>query len=128
MRVWLELALAGAIGAPLRMYVIDLVDTSPRRGRIGVSIPAGTLVVNTVGSFLAGFLAGLVRYQGLSVSTQVVLGAGFCGAFTTFSTFAFETVRLIEQGRPWNAIKNTTASLACGALAASVGMAAASLL
>lgn len=83
---------AGA-GAPLR-YVTDGV-IGVRSGR---AFPLGTLAVNVVGSALLGVVTALGREDVIGTDLVLVLGTGFCGAFTTFSTFAVETIRLVEGG------------------------------
>ena len=60
-----------------------------------VAFPGGTLTVNVLGSFGLG----LLTFSGAGTDTIYLLGTGVCGAFTTFSTFSFETVRLVEDGR-----------------------------
>jgi CrcB protein len=93
----LLVALAGGLGAVAR-FVLDGALTARRSWRY----PMGTTVINLSGSFLLGLLAGLAARQLLPGSALLVLGTGFLGGYTTFSTAAFETVRLIEQHR-WGA-------------------------
>jgi CrcB protein len=93
----LLLALAGGLGAVAR-FVLDGVVTGARSWRH----PAGTTVINLSGSFLLGLLAGLVAGRLLPGPAYLVLGTGFLGGYTTFSTAAYETVRLAEQRR-WGA-------------------------
>jgi CrcB protein len=113
---------AGAFGAVAR-YVIDaLVQQRTRRDH-----PWGTFLINASGSFVLGLLSGLALYHGLSRAPKTVLGTGFCGAFTTFSTFTFETVRLVEEGELDVAAVNVVASLVVGVLAAAAGIAVAGL-
>ena len=91
-------AFAGGIGAVGR-YVLD----SSLQRRFGRVAPIGTMSVNAIGSFVLGFATGLVAHHGLSSRLDTVLGVGFCGGLTTFSTASFETVRLargIRSGRP----------------------------
>lgn len=116
--VWLSLSVAGALGAPLRY----LVDGAVQR-RSGGMFPWGTLAVNVCGSFLLGILAGLVLHHDLSVTWKVVLGSGLCGALTTFSTFSYETVRLLQSGTMGAAVRNVTLTLSTGAAAAALGLA-----
>jgi len=91
------LALAGGLGAVAR-FVLDGVLSAARSWRY----PVGTTVINLSGSFLLGLLAGLAAAQLLPGSAYLVLGTGFLGGYTTFSTAAYETVRLVEQRR-WGA-------------------------
>jgi CrcB protein len=90
----LILALAGGLGAVAR-FVLDGTVTAARSWRY----PAGTTVINLTGSFLLGLLAGLAAGAVLPGSAYLVLGTGFLGGYTTFSTAAYETVRLAEQRR-----------------------------
>ena len=113
---------AGAVGAPAR-YLLDDAISSRTQG----VFPWGTLVINVSGSFLVGLLAGLALFHALPATPRVILGTGFCGAYTTFSTFTYETVRLVEEGAVNEAVRNALASLVLGAGAAAAGLAAAAL-
>ncbi|QCC58595.1 fluoride efflux transporter CrcB [Natrinema thermotolerans] len=103
----------GAIGAVCRYLVGHWVSSRLESGRL----PLATFVVNVVGSFLLG----LVVFAGASESTLRLVATGFCGSFTTFSSFSVETVRLYEDGDRVLAIGNAAAGLA-GSLAA-IGLA-----
>src|SRR6185295_6531044 len=92
---WAAFVAAGAVGAPLR-YLVDIAITERTKG----TFPWATFVINVSGSFLLGLLTVLGLHHGLPKSARVVLGTGFCGAYTTFSTFSYETVRLLEEGDP----------------------------
>jgi len=96
----------GAFGAVLR-YVIDLFVQS----RHDSVFPWATLVVNTVGSLIVGGTAGAVTAVGGPEWVLTLVGVGFCGALTTFSTFGYETVRLLEEGSVLAAGLNVTASV-----------------
>jgi CrcB protein len=89
--------------------------------------PWGTLVINVSGSLLLGVITGLALHHGLSASDKIVVGTGFCGAYTTFSTFSFETVRLVEEGALAEAFRNAAGTLMAGAAAAAAGLAVTSL-
>lgn len=108
---WLAFALGAGVGAPTRF----LIDTAVQN-RTGSPQPRGILVVNAIGSLLLGVIAGLTLADRLPVSAETVIGTGFCGALTTFSTFAFDTVRLLEAGAVEDALKNVAlnASIAIG--------------
>jgi CrcB protein len=113
---------AGAAGAVVR-YELDRAVADRSRG----VFPWGTLVINLTGSLLLGVLTGLALHHGLPSSDRIVLGTGFCGAYTTFSTFTFETVRLAEEGALAEAVRNAAGTLAGCAAAAAVGLAVTSL-
>ncbi|WP_181685485.1 fluoride efflux transporter FluC [Halorhabdus salina] len=83
-----------------------------------------TFAVNVFGSFLLGAIVAAP----LDDPVALALGTGFCGAFTTFSTFAFETVRLYEDGRRRRALANATAHLAGALLAVGLGTLVVSIL
>jgi CrcB protein len=119
---WVALIVAGAVGAPARY----LVDSFVRR-RTGAGFPWGTFVVNVSGSLLLGLLTGLGLYHAFPETPRLVLGTGFCGAYTTFSTFTFETVRLLEEGALGEAFRYALGSLVVCAGAAGAGVALATL-
>jgi CrcB protein len=115
---WVAFVAAGAAGATSR-YVLDGVVTD----RAGDTFPWGTFVVNVSGSLLLGFLTGLSLYHGFPTTPRVVLGTGFCGAYTTFSTFSVDTVRLLEDGSFGGAFRNAAGTLLVAAVAAAAGLA-----
>ena len=114
----LEIAIAGAAGAMLRSIVDTLV-----RQRSNETLPRGTLTINVTGSFVLGIVTGLALYHGLGADSRTVYGTGFCGGYTTFSTFAYQTVRLGEQRAYSGAWRNIAASLVLPAAAAALGLA-----
>jgi CrcB protein len=116
------IAVAGALGAPAR-YILDTV-VQDRRGGV---FPLGTLVINVTGSFVLGVLTGLVLFHAFPTDARIVLGTGFCGAYTTFSTFAYETVRLAEERAFGAAVRNVLSSAFVPAVAAAAGLALAGL-
>jgi len=109
----LLVALGAAVGAPLR-YLVDRAV----QARHGSRFPAGTLTVNIVGSLLLGFLTGLPAAPAMSA----LLGTGFCGALTTYSTFSYETLRLAADGRRRYAVANVVTSILAGLGAAYLGV------
>lgn len=117
MTSFLWVALGAAIGAPAR-YLIDRGVQQFHE----TLVPLGTLTVNVLGSLVLGLLAGAETGQRLTL----LIGVGFCGALTTFSTFAFETVRLIDTKAPAVAFANLAGSLAAGLAAVSLGYVAGS--
>lgn len=88
--------LGGIIGTLLRYVLGQWV--SSRTARSGSLFPWGTWIINLSGSLLLGVLAGLHARHSLPDWSWLMLGTGFCGAYTTFSTFGYETVTLISKG------------------------------
>ncbi len=115
--------LGGAIGAPMR-YLTDLYVQS----RHDSVFPWGTFTVNVLGSLILGITAAVVTDVGPPAWVMALIGTGFCGALTTFSTFGFETVRLLEEGSVLTAVANCMASLTVGLGACAGGYAAAAVL
>lgn len=112
------LIVAGAVGAVTRYVVDDLV-----RSRFGGAFPWGTFAINVSGSFVLGVITGLALYHGLDAIPKTAIGTGFCGGFTTFSTFSYETVQLVETGDVGPAVGNALGSVALGLAAAAIGLA-----
>ncbi len=107
--------IGGGVGAVARWVI------SARVQRYAVLFPLGTLTVNLLGSFLLGFIMAAFRYYGVFTRTQILLLAtGLCGAFTTFSTFAYETFTLLRDA-PLYGVLYVIASLAGGLLAVYAG-------
>lgn len=86
------------------------------------SIPLGTIAVNLLGCFVFGFLAFLpVKWLRIETETRALVMSGFLGAFTTFSTFAFETYELYSRGHRWLAAGNFLLQNGVGILAIAAG-------
>jgi len=119
---WVAFVVAAAVGAPLRFLVDGFVAD-----RVEGAFPWGTFVINVTGSFVLGLLTGLALYHAFPKTSKVILGTGLCGAYTTFSTFTFETVRLSEEGSATEALRNAVGTLVIGASAAALGLALAAL-
>lgn len=115
-------AAGGALGAVARFVVARGADIL-----VDTRFPLGTFVINIVGSFLLGVLGTLVadRVVPNGDALRLALGVGFLGAFTTYSTFEFETHALLEDGLWLIALVNMFASLFLGLLAVRAGIVAA---
>ncbi|MGI8677264.1 MAG: fluoride efflux transporter CrcB [Jatrophihabitans sp.] len=114
--VWISLA--GGFGAVSRFVVDGLI-----RQRSSVSFPWATMLINVSGSFLLGVLTGLVLFRGSPTDLQLILGTGYCGGYTTFSTASFETVRLAQRGSAAYALANGLGTLGLAIAAAAAGLA-----
>ncbi|MEU6174077.1 fluoride efflux transporter CrcB [Streptantibioticus parmotrematis] len=108
----------GLVGAPLRYLLDKLVQA-----RHDSVFPWGTFAINITGAFVLGALTAAAATHGLPSNGTLLLGTGICGAFTTFSTFGFETMRLLEDGSLAEAGINALGSLVLGTLAAVAGYA-----
>lgn len=115
---WLLVIAGAVVGAPLR-YLTDRAV----QARHDTLFPWGTLTVNVVGSLILGLVTGAAAAGAASSHLQLLLGTGFCGALTTYSTFSYETLRLAEDGARFFALANVVASLVVGLGAAFAGAA-----
>jgi len=111
--VILLMVMAGAaVGAPARWMLDRSIQI-----RHPSLFPWGTFTINVLGSLLLGVVVGAAA----SAPLVAVLGTGFCGGFTTFSTFSFEAVRMTEESHGRRALLYVAASLVAGLLAATLG-------
>ncbi|WDE02841.1 fluoride efflux transporter CrcB [Thalassomonas viridans] len=116
--LYLFVALGGACGASLRFFISQLV-----LNWLGKGFPFATLLVNISGSFIMGLLYGLIEQGILEVSVyRTLIGIGFLGAFTTFSTFSLDSLLLIQQGEVLKAMVNILLNVGLCILAAALGM------
>jgi CrcB protein len=93
--VFALVAVAGGLGAASRLLLDGIIRT-----RVSGRLPWATIVINVTGSLALGFLAGLAAGNLVSDASYAIVGAGFLGGYTTFSTASFETVRLLQE-RKW---------------------------
>lgn len=122
MSSWLPYVLVasgGALGAVARFVIARWVGAI-----VDTRFPLGTFVINVSGSFLLGVIGTLVanRVVQNGDAVRLALGVGFLGAFTTFSTFEFETHALFDDGSWMTAVANIFASLFVGLLAVRAGI------
>jgi CrcB protein len=108
---------AGALGSVARYAVDSTVKT-----RFAPTFPWATVGINVSGSFALGVLAGAVLFQSAAADWQTVLGTGFCGGYTTFSTASVETVRLAQSGRHGAALANLLGTLGASVGACALGL------
>lgn len=113
MTVVLLVFVGGTVGAPTR-YLVDRWIS----GRYGKNFPLGTLAVNLVGCLVLGIVVGGVAHHGWSPNTQALLGTGFCGGLTTYSTFAVESVELATHR-----FRALPALYVCSSVACGIGLA-----
>jgi len=118
MAKWIGLAAGGILGTFARYFLSGTLHRL-----FGITFPFGTLIVNLIGCFAIGFLAVLAEEKFLLGPTaRVFLMIGFCGAFTTFSTFIFETSNLTKDGESLYAFLNITLSVVLGFLVFRAGV------
>lgn len=114
-------SIGGALGAVARHILVSLVA----QGWKG-SFPLGTWIVNISGSFVIGLLLTLINDRAeINPEWRLLLAVGFIGAYTTFSTFEYEALRLLQTGQLSTAIIYVTGSVIVGLLAVWTGVAAA---
>ena len=118
MKIPLIVFLGGGIGSVCRYFA--------NRWIVGIAVtsfPYGTFVVNIVGCFLIGFLVFITEKANLaSAELRLLLVTGFCGGFTTFSSFSYENIQLLTTHQTLNFLLYTLGSVALGLLATYMGM------
>lgn len=109
--------IGGGFGSALRFLIGKYLNSSQ------TGIPYGTFAANIIGSLLIGVILGLAaKYNGLSQSLTLLLATGFCGGFTTFSTFAYENHIFLKSGDFMSFAIYTMGSFIIGFLAVFAGM------
>lgn len=116
---YLYIGLGGVFGAVARFGLGGWITARANQG-----FPWGTLGVNLLGSLLLGFLMRVLPDLAVRAEWRAFLTIGFCGAFTTFSTFGLETAVLLQQGEYGPALTYVAASVLLGVLAVFAGLAA----
>lgn len=111
-------AAGGLVGAPARFAADALIGVRTRS-----DLPWGTFAINVVGSLLLGVIVGLADHHHVGPVVVTLVGTGFCGSFTTFSTFLFETHLLMEDDRYVRAVLNVAGNVAIGFAVAALGIA-----
>jgi fluoride exporter len=120
-KVFWSVAIGAAAGGVARYYLANFIQQ-----RAGADFPAGTLVINVTGSILLGFIMRLaLQTDFISVDVRALLTTGFCGGYTTFSTFSYETALLIRDREYGRASLYVGASVVIALLGTFLGFAAA---
>ncbi|MDG1732852.1 MAG: fluoride efflux transporter CrcB [Thalassotalea sp.] len=116
--MYLFIAIGGASGACLRFFIMQIVFNF-----LGKGFPFATLIVNISGSLIMGVLYGLIEQGSIEVVLyRTLVGIGFLGAFTTFSTFSLDTLLLLQQGDIMKALLNVLLNVLLCVMAAGLGM------
>ena len=110
-------AIGAFIGATARLFVIERVGR-----RFDATFPTAILFANLTGSFALGLIATLLAERGGDRDAYLLLGTGLLGSYTTFSTFSFDTIRLLENGEARPALLNIAVSFAGGVMLALCGV------
>lgn len=118
MEKFLWISIGAVAGANLRYWVGGwAVD------RFGGSFPYGTLLINISGSLILGVILGMVSsHYVIDPRLRLLLTIGFLGSYTTFSTYTYESVAMLQQGQWWLGLINLFGSSILGGLAAILGL------
>ena len=116
--LYIFVGLGGVFGAMSRYAISKAINE-----KTGFSFPLGTLIVNITGAFLLSFILGMgISHQGLiAKDLELALTTGFLGAYTTFSTFSWETFQLIQNGEFFRVLACVLLSVFLGLMAAWLG-------
>ncbi|MFL5617841.1 MAG: fluoride efflux transporter CrcB [Gemmatimonadaceae bacterium] len=124
MRTFWAVALGAALGGVSRYYLASAIQH-----RVGATFPWGTLAVNVTGSLLLGvFIRYALATPSMSVELRALLTTGFCGGYTTFSTYSYETATLLEDGQYGRAGAYAVTSVAIALVATFAGFMLAQML
>lgn len=115
--VFLGIAAAGGLGAAIRMLLDGLI-----KARLSGPMPWGTILINVSGSLVLGYLTGLAAGQLLPESWHLIIGTGFLGGYTTFSTASVEAVRLVQERRRVTGLFTAFGTLVLATGAAGLGL------
>jgi CrcB protein len=107
----------GFVGSAARYLLSRFMEL-----RILTSFPLGTLTVNIVGCFIIGVIYGLTVRNMASPEMRFLLATGFCGGFTTFSSFSYESLALLQDGQLWFAFLYMAGSVLAGLAAVWIGL------
>lgn len=119
--IWWYVAVGSAVGGVARFGLAALIQE-----RVGPGFPLGTLLVNISGSFLLGlFFRYALGTDAISLEVRALLTTGFCGGYTTFSTFSYDTMMLLEEGQSSRATTYVVLSVVLSLVATWLGIAAA---
>ena len=118
MRYLLFLAIAGALGTLCRYGLGGLAQRI-----VGTDFPWGTLFINILGCLIIGFVMQVALNSNvIPAASRIMVTIGFLGAFTTFSTFSYETVKFLEDGAWVSATLNIASNVGLGLIATFLGM------
>lgn len=120
----LSIAAGGALGAVSRFCLGNFISRI-----IGRALPYGTFVINIVGCFFMGLIMTMIIERGmLSAAWRLLLCVGFLGGFTTFSSFGYETLMLLQEEKIVAALAYVGGSIILGLMSAALGVAVGKLL
>jgi CrcB protein len=110
----LLIGIGGAIGSVLRYLFSQMIKSA--------SFPLATFTVNIIGSFLIGIIIALsIKHSAFNSQWKIFLATGLCGGFTTFSSFSFENLQLIQEGKWLTSLIYIAGSILLGIIATGIG-------